>query len=83
MLGIGPLIFWLNNRNDRANQSNQGRSTLASLFNFNSSNKAIQRRISLANKVLITADNSPDKQAGVYAFAKQDVATAPTPGIHA
>lgn len=76
LIGIGPLIFWLNNRNDRANQSNQGRSTLTSLFNFNSSNKSIQRRISLANKVLITADNSPDKQAGVQAFAKQDVATA-------
>ena len=76
LLGIGPLIFWLNNRNDRANQSNQGQSPLASLFNFNSSNKSLQRRISLANKVLITADNSPDKQAGVHAFAKQDVATA-------
>lgn len=75
-IGIGPLIFWLNNRNDRANQSNRGQSALVSLFNFNSTNKSLQRRFSLANKVLITADNSPDKQAGVQAFAKGDVTTA-------
>lgn len=76
LLGMGPLIFWLSSRGDRANQSNRGQSALASLFNFNSNNKSIQRRFSLANKVLITADNSPDKQAGTQAFIKGDVATA-------
>ena len=33
-------------------------------------------RISLGNKILVTADANPDKQAGVQAFAKGDFVTA-------
>ncbi len=76
LIGIGPLIFWLNSRNDRANSPNQSQSALSSIFNFNRNNKFIEKRLSLANKVLITADNSPDKQAGVQAFTKGDMANA-------
>lgn len=73
MIGIGPLIYWLSNRSDRADPS---QSSFPRLFSFNSNYKLIQRRISLANKILIRADNSPDKQSGVQAFAKGDFATA-------
>ena len=41
-------------------------------------NPALQKRISLGNKVLFTADNNPDKQAGVQAFAAGDFSTAVT-----
>lgn len=73
LIGIGPLIYWLSNRSDRPEQSN---ASFTSLFSLNHNYKFTQRRISLANKVLIRADNSPDKQAGVVAFAQGDFATA-------
>ncbi len=76
LLGMGPLIFWLNSRGDRPNLQNRARSPLTNLFNFNRNNKSIEKRFSLADKVLITADNNPDKQAGVQAFVKGDTNTA-------
>lgn len=47
------------------------------MFNSNNS-KSIQERISLGNKVLVAADNSPDKQAGVQAFASGNLVAAIT-----
>lgn len=73
---MGPLIFWLNSRDESQSLPKSSRSSLASIFNFNSNNKSIEKRFSLANRVLITADNSPDKQAGVQAFVKGDTIAA-------
>ena len=89
---IGPLIFWLSNRGGQlssqaresqrpalprssAQRANFGEDKFGSLFN-SINNKPIQKRISLGNKVLVTADNNPDKQAGVQAFASGNFATA-------
>ena len=88
---IGPLIFWLSNRGGQvfsqakepqrpvlprsANQTNLGQAKFGGLFNSINS-QPIQKRISLGNKVLVTADNNPDKQAGVQAFDEGNFAAA-------
>ncbi len=88
---IGPLIFWLSNRGGQvfsqakepqravlprsATQTNLGQAKFGGLFNSINS-KPIQKRISLGDKVLVTADNNPDKQAGVQAFASGNFAAA-------
>jgi branched-chain amino acid transport system substrate-binding protein len=91
---IGPLIFWLSNRGGQVSsqarepqqpalptpatqREHSGEPKLGGLFNSINS-KPIQRRISLGSKVLITADNNPDKQAGVQAFASANFAAAVT-----
>ena len=83
---IGPLIFWVSNQEtnnnavvkldkvDRTAKSN-------SLFNNSSSNKRqinIQDRLSLGEKILVSADNNPTKQGGMIAFANGDYNTAHT-----
>ncbi|NJN38290.1 MAG: ABC transporter substrate-binding protein [Acaryochloridaceae cyanobacterium CSU_3_4] len=55
---IGPLIFWLN--------SYQGQSSRAGSQKNVSYN--LPARMSLGDRILITADNNPDKQAGVQFF---------------
>ena len=72
---IGPLIFWLSYRGGRGGQQ-ANQPSINGLFNPANKNPALQKRISLGNKVLVTADNSPDKQAGVQAFAARDFPTA-------
>lgn len=87
---IGPLIFWLSNRGGQvfsqsreqrlglprsATQTNLSQAKFGNLFNSINS-KPIQKRISLGNKVLVTADNNPDKQAGVQAFASGNFTAA-------
>ncbi len=73
---IGPLIFWLSYRDGKVSpQTTQP--PFFGLFNSNK-NQATQRRISIGNQVLVTADNSPDKQAAVQAFATGDYTTAVT-----
>lgn len=68
---IGPLIFWLSYRGGNASLQATQQTPVGSLFN-SSKNPAAQRRMSLGNRVLITADNNPDKQAGVQAFTSRD-----------
>jgi branched-chain amino acid transport system substrate-binding protein len=74
---IGPLIFWLSYRSGRGGQQ-ATQPSLNGLLNPPNRNPALQKRISLGNKVLFTADNNPDKQAGVQAFAAGDFSTAVT-----
>lgn len=63
---IGPLSFWLSNSKGQVDSAAKGLQEIANTVGSNySNNKLIQGRISLGNKVLITADNNPDKQAGV------------------
>lgn len=74
---IGPLIFWLSYRSGKSGQQ-ATQPSLNGLFNPPNRNPALQKRISLGNKVLFTADNNPDKQAGIQAFAAGDFSTAVT-----
>ena len=75
---IGPLIFWLSYRQGQVtSELTQPQQSIGSLFNSNN-NKLIQERISLGNKVLVTADNSSDKQAGVQAVASGNLVAAIT-----
>ena len=65
ILGIfGPALYWLSNSGSRI-----------PLVQTTAKNP-IQRRISIGDKILITAHNSSAKQAGVDAFAKGDYVTA-------
>lgn len=52
----GSLVYWFN--------SGEGKSP----FQIIAEKKNIQKRISSGNKILVTADNSIEKQAGVTAF---------------
>lgn len=73
---IGPLVFWISYRQGQgALEVRQSQQPFSSLLNSNTS-KSIQERISLGAKVLVTADNSPDKQAGVQAFASGNFTSA-------
>lgn len=67
---LGLLIFLLSNTSES--------SSLKKLFDSSNliQNKAIQNRISLGNRILVTADNSPDKQAAARAFASRDYVKA-------
>ncbi len=80
---IGPLILWLNSRQGQpatpggslqqspsANLSAWGSFPNLQLGGFIGFKQElpVNRRMSLGDKVLITADNSPDKQAGVQLF---------------
>ncbi len=75
----GPLIFWLSNSGQQlSSQITEPRQPASGgLFNYNNSN-SLQKRISLGDKVLITADTSPDKQAGTQAFASGNFPAAIT-----
>lgn len=66
---LGPLIFWLSNHETRQNPK---------LFGLNNNKKVdpVKSRTSLGKQILVTADNSPDKQAGVQAFASAQFAVA-------
>src|ERR687885_143122 len=68
LVGIG--LWWLisNYGNILNNLSLPNKDKPASVFT--------PERISLGNKILVTADTNPYKQAGVQAFAKGDFATA-------
>lgn len=76
---IGPLIFWLSYRGGNLVVQQSGKQGIPSggLFGLNK-NPATQKRMSLGNKVLVTADINPDKQAGVQAFDSGDYSTAVT-----
>ena len=61
LLGLfGPLVYWLN--------SEGGNFTLKKITEKNN----IKERISSGDKILVTADNSIEKQAGVTAFAERN-----------
>jgi len=73
---IGPLIFWLSYSKEKGGlEVKQPQQTVGRLFSSTTS-KTIQERISLGAKVLVTADNNPDKQAGVQAFSVGNYTTA-------
>ena len=76
---IGPLIFWLSYRGGNLVVQQSGKQGIPSggLFGLNK-NPATQKRMSLGNKVLVTADINPDKQAGVQAFDSGEYSTAVT-----
>jgi branched-chain amino acid transport system substrate-binding protein len=54
---------------------NDSKQTIKSLPTTNNS-YSLRNQISLGEKILVTADTNPDKQAGVEAFARQDFPTA-------
>ena len=81
---IGPIIFWVSNKENNAvvkiNKANKAAKSKI-LFNNKPSNtepKSIQNRLSLGEKILVSADNNPKKQAGTVAFANGDYNTAYT-----
>ena len=77
---IGPLIFWVSNKdNNVAVQQNKSEKTEKAKLPFirrDRGNVNIEDRLSIGNKILVTADTNPDKQAGVIAFATGDYRTA-------
>ncbi len=61
LLGLfGPLVYWVN--------SEGGNFTFKKITEKNN----IKQRISAGDKILVTADNSIEKQAGVTAFAERN-----------
>ena len=68
LLGLG--LWWF------THNFKQNSNGLQSSNKEQSASVAGSDRISLGNKILVTADTNPDKQAGVQAFAKGDFATA-------
>jgi branched-chain amino acid transport system substrate-binding protein len=65
ILGLfGPVMYFLNN--------NEGR--ILSQGQVNEDN--IEKRISVGDKILVTANSNPEKQAGVKAFASKEYVTA-------
>lgn len=68
---VGSGFWWFTNRGQTLNG-------LLPSNNSQSASDSKQNRISLGNKILVTADTNPDKQAGVQAFALGDFATAVT-----
>ena len=81
---IGPLIFWISNKENNAIvRLNKVEKTPKSnlLFNNKASNTGqvnIQDRLSLGEKILVSADTNPTKQAGIIAFANGDYNNAHT-----
>jgi branched-chain amino acid transport system substrate-binding protein len=73
---IGPAMFWLLNNKNQSPQKMEANSwqlSLENLLGFPSNPKVqLSQRISSGDKILITADNSPDKQAGIKAFASKN-----------
>jgi branched-chain amino acid transport system substrate-binding protein len=68
VLGFG---FWLWGK-----VSGNNLNSLLSGNNPSSPSGSTSARVSVGEKILVTADTSPDKQAGVQAFAKGDFVTA-------
>ena len=65
ILGIFvPVIYWMSNVEDRAND---GRKVVKN---------PIQKRISVGDKILVTANSSVEKQSGVEAFSDGDYVDA-------
>ncbi len=65
LLGLfGPLVYWLNNEG--------GKFT----FGLIEEKNQVQNRISSGDKILVTADNNIEKQAGITAFAEGDYTDA-------
>jgi branched-chain amino acid transport system substrate-binding protein len=67
---LGILIFVVSTKGESSSSNHT--SSQSRLI----SNKALQKRISLGDRILVTADNSPDKQAATKAFAKGDYVKA-------
>ena len=72
---IGPLIFWLSIRWGQSSPEATLDQPFADLTLF-SRNQLNHTRISLGEQILVTADNSPNKQAGIEAFASSEYAEA-------
>ncbi|BAY12441.1 ABC transporter substrate-binding protein [Calothrix sp. NIES-2098] len=70
-IGVLGLGFWLWNQ-----FSGKSLNSLLPGNNQQSTSGATSARISTGEKILVIADTSPDKEAGVQAFAKSDFATA-------
>ncbi|MDZ8050116.1 MAG: ABC transporter substrate-binding protein [Aulosira sp. ZfuVER01] len=68
VLGLG---FWLWNK-----FSGKNLNSLLSGNNTQPTSSSTSARISTGEKILVTADTTPDKEAGVQAFAKGDFVTA-------
>ena len=71
------LIVWISNRRENPSISiNLLPKVLLDRLAQPTSNKSIRDRISTGNKVLLTADNTPDKQVAAKAFAAGDYSKA-------
>jgi branched-chain amino acid transport system substrate-binding protein len=75
----GPLTFWLSNRQNQAarlqRSSAVAATTQVSLPKFpfvglwnSKPTRSVKSRLSLGDKILVTADDNADKQAGIAAF---------------
>ena len=82
---IGPAMFWLLNNKNRSSSPALALPQLSipNILKFtrtsgspSQSKTEIQQRLSSGDKILITADTLPAKQAGVQAFAQGDYKTA-------
>lgn len=81
---IGPIIFWVSNK-ENTNVVKLNKPERAATKNINILEKIgsrepinLQDRFSLGEKILVSADTNPQKQAGVIAFANGDYSTAHT-----
>ncbi|HEY9767902.1 MAG TPA: ABC transporter substrate-binding protein [Coleofasciculaceae cyanobacterium] len=61
---FGPAVYWLNNADNQF------------FPKVKTDSNAVQKRISIGDKILVTAHNSISKQAGVEAFADGDYVNA-------
>lgn len=69
---VGGGLWWLMSRSGvRLDGLNQRQEQSVSVPDMN-----VETRISLGEKILVTANSAPDKQAGVQAFANGDFSTA-------
>ncbi len=80
---IGPIIFWVSNKENtnvvRINKSDRAVTNNNILEKIGSRQPInLQGRFSLGEKILVSADTNPQKQAGVIAFANGDYSTAHT-----
>lgn len=82
---IGPIIFWVSNKENsavvRLNRVEKTAKSNNILFKTKSNEKrqiSIQDRLSLGEKILVSADTNPKKQSGIMAFANGDYNTAYT-----
>jgi branched-chain amino acid transport system substrate-binding protein len=77
LASIGPLVFWLSNRQGYESLHGQFSQFLSSWWKGSMmSPVSLDRKLSQGEEVLITANTNPQKQAGVIAFGKGDYTMA-------
>ncbi len=75
LLGAG---FWWFSSQSKTNSGDLLGSEQGKAGSDSTASGSLQNRLSLGDKILVSADTNPNKQAGVEAFSKGDFATAAT-----